>query len=252
MTPNSDSSPSRTPAELLRFLRAALVTPVARDHIQSPEQFRRRRIVASATLIIGSVVLGFGFTQQQGSPQFYLLTFALALVWTIGAFASGPLHLGWSHTRSGTRQARPLLQPFLLGVLAVAVFVAGALVVAQVPLLRDEVNEVLNFARFASLPVVAAITLINGLAEELFFRGALFAAIGRRYPVIISTILYALATVTTQNWMLVFAAAVLGTLVGLQRKVTGGVLGPMVTHLTWSMSMLFILPPLISALSPLN
>jgi len=50
----------------------------------------------------------------------------------------------------------------------------------------------------------------------------------------------------------VFAAAVLGTLVGLQRKVTGGVLGPMITHLTWSLSLLFILPPLLSALTPLG
>ncbi len=252
VSPEARSTPSRSPAELLRFLRAALVTPVERNHTETDQRFRRRRIVAGSTLVVGSVVLGLGFTQEQGSTAFYILTLVLALVWSIGAFASGPLHLGWTHTRAGQRKTRPILQPFLLGLLAVAIFVAGAVVVAQIPVLRDEVNEVLNFARFASLPVVAAITMINGVAEELFFRGALFAAIGRRYPVVISTVLYALATVTTQNWMLVFAAAVLGTLVGLQRKVTGGVLGPMVTHLTWSMSMLFILPPLLTVLTPLN
>ena len=207
--------------------------------------------MSAVTLVIGSVVLGFGFTQPQGSNAFYVLTIVLALVWTIGAFASGPLHLGWSHTRSGTRTARPVLQPFLLGVLAVAIFLAGAVVVAQIPILRDEVNDVLNFARFASLPVVAGITLINGIAEELFFRGAIFAAIGRRYAVTISTVLYCLATVATLNVMLVFSAIVLGVVVGLQRRVTGGVLGPMITHMTWGMSMLFILPPLINALSPL-
>jgi membrane protease YdiL (CAAX protease family) len=48
--------------------------------------------------------------------------------------------------------------------------------------------------------------------------------------------------------MLVFAATVLGILVGLQRRVTGGVLAPIVTHLTWSLSLLFILPPLLTVL----
>ena len=52
----------------------------------------------------------------------------------------------------------------------------------------------------------------------------------------------------TGNVMLVFAAAVLGVLVGLQRRVSGGVLAPMLTHVTWSLGMLFILPPLMAAL----
>ena len=46
--------------------------------------------------------------------------------------------------------------------------------------------------------------------------------------------------------MLVFAAVVLGLLVGLQRRVTGGVLGPMLVHVTWSLSMLFLLPVLVT------
>ena len=80
--------------------------------------------------------------------------------------------------------------------LAVAVFAAGAVVVAQLPPLRDQVVDVLDHARFASLPVVALITLVNGLAEELFFRGALFAALRQR-QVLWSTVLYTLATVAT-------------------------------------------------------
>jgi membrane protease YdiL (CAAX protease family) len=77
----------------------------------------------------------------------------------------------------------------------------------------------------------------------------LYAAIGRRHPVAISTAIYALTTVATGNVMLVFAATVLGVLVGLQRRVSGGVLAPMLTHVTWSMGMLFILPPLMEALA---
>lgn len=247
---DADTQP-RTPREILRFLQAALVDPVQRDHHQSDRQFVRRRLVAGVTLVIGSFVLGFGLTRDPGSSAFYASTVLLAVVWTVGAFVSGPLHLGWANTRRGDRQARPIIQSLALGALAVGLFCAGAVVVAQFAFLRDPVNDVLDYARSASLPVVAAITLINGVAEELFFRGALFAAIGRRYPVQISTVLYALATVATLNLMLVFAAAVLGALVGMQRRVTGGVLGPIVTHLTWSLSLLFILPPLLAALTPM-
>jgi hypothetical protein len=47
--------------------------------------------------------------------------------------------------------------------------------------------------------------------------------------------------------MLVFAAAVLGVLVGMQRRVSGGVLAPMLTHVTWSTGMLLVLPPIMGA-----
>ena len=86
------------------------------------------------------------------------------------------------------------------------------------------------------------ITIVNGIAEELFFRGALFAGIGVRHPVTISTILYTLATMGGGNPVLVFAAALLGTVVGLERRASGGVLGPILTHVTWSTAMLFLLP----------
>jgi membrane protease YdiL (CAAX protease family) len=111
------------------------------------------------------------------------------------------------------------------------------------------VDDVLDHARYGSLPVIALVTVVNGLTEELFFRGALYAAFGTWHPVLVSTAVYALVTVATGNVMLVFAAAVLGVLVGLQRRVSGGVLAPMLTHVTWSMGMLFILPPLMSALA---
>jgi membrane protease YdiL (CAAX protease family) len=88
---------------------------------------------------------------------------------------------------------------------------------------------------------------VNGIAEELFFRGALFAAIGVRHPVIISTVIYTLATIPGGNPVLVFAAAVLGAICGLQRRAGGGILAPALTHITWSMTLLFVLPPLFAA-----
>jgi membrane protease YdiL (CAAX protease family) len=44
--------------------------------------------------------------------------------------------------------------------------------------------------------------------------------------------------------MLGFAAVVLGAVVGLQRRASGGILAPILTHVTWSLSMLFALPVL--------
>ena len=59
-------------------------------------------------------------------------------------------------------------------------------------------------------------------------------------------VIYCLATVAGGNPVLVFAAAVLGTVVGWQRPAGGGVLAPILTHLTWSSAMLFALPPLFA------
>jgi len=233
--------------ELTRFVNASFVAVVPRDHRDSERAFVRRRVVVVVTLLLGAGLLGLSLSLEPGDVRFYWCTFALAGVWTVGALASGRLHLGWARTRS-EGLVRPVVQPLCVGLLAVAVFAAGAVLVSQVPPLRDAVDDVLDHARFASLPVVVAITLVNGIAEELFFRGALYAA-AARHPVTTTTVVYTLVTVTTGNVMLVFAAAVLGVLVGLERRVTGGVLGPMITHVTWSLSMLLVLPGLIESLS---
>ena len=78
----------------------------------------------------------------------------------------------------------------------------------------------------------------------MFFRGALYAALGADRPVLASTAVYTLATTTTRNPALVLAAAVMGTLFGLQRRATGGLQAPVLTHLTWSALMVRYLPPL--------
>lgn len=232
-------------AELRRFVTASLVTPVERDHQQSDAAFRRRRIVAAITLVVGAGALALALSIRPGDPAFYLATAGVAAVWTLGAFASGPLHLGQAHTRKGA-SSRAIEQSLALGALLLAVFCLGALLVAQVPLLRAPVDRLLDHARYGSLPLVIVITAINGIGEELYFRGALYAAIGRRRAVAISTLIYATATAPTGIPLLVLAAACLGFITGLQRRVTGGILGPIITHLVWSLGMLLLLPILLS------
>ena len=141
------------------------------------------------------------------------------------------------------------MQSLALGLLLLALFLAGALVVARVPVLAGPVDDLLDHARFASLPLVLLITVVNGIAEEIFFRGALYAAIPQRWTVLATTAVYALATVGSGVPLLVFAAVVIGLVCGLQRRVTGGILGPAITHVTWSAGMLLLLPPLLQIVS---
>jgi membrane protease YdiL (CAAX protease family) len=229
---------------LERVIAPALIEKVPRDHDQSDREFRRRRVVVAVVLVIGAVLLGVSLSARPGDAAFYPLTLGVAAVWVVGGFLSGPLHLGYIPFRGSLR--RPFVTPFLFGLFAGAVFVIGALIVREIPVLRDYVNSVLAHAREGSLPLVTVITLVNGLAEEVFFRGGLFAAIGRRHAVVISTVIYAVATVATGNPMLVFAALALGFVLGLQRRASGGILAPIITHVTWSTVMLFVLPPLFA------
>ena len=79
----------------------------------------------------------------------------------------------------------------------------------------------LDHADQGSLPLLVLITAVNGVAEELFFRGR-----GVRrdpgHPVRGPTVAYVAATLATGNVMLAFAAVVLGVVVGLERRASGG------------------------------
>jgi CAAX protease family protein len=229
----------------IEIVRSVLIDKVERDHRQSDAGFLRRRIVVAITLALGATLLGLSFSVRQGNPAFYPLTLGLAAAWTLGSLLSGPLHLG--HIFVAGRLRRPTITPIAVGALLAAVFVLGALIVRTIPSLVGLTEDVLGYARLGNLSIILVITLVNGVAEELFFRGALFAAIGVRHAVLISTVLYVLATVAGGNPVLVFAAAVLGTVVALERRASGGILAPILTHITWSLSMLFVLPPLFAA-----
>ena len=226
------------------IVRPVLIDKVERDHWQSDTVFVRRRIVVGITLAVGATLLGLSFSVRQGDPAFYPLTFGLAATWTLGSLLSGPLHLG--HILRGGTLRRPIITPIASGLLLAAVFVAGAFFIRTIPALASLTEDVLGYARLGNLWIILAITLVNGIAEELFFRGALFAAIGIWHPVLISTVIYALATIAGGNAVLVFAAALLGTVVALERRASGGILAPILTHITWSLTMLLVLPPIFA------
>jgi membrane protease YdiL (CAAX protease family) len=221
-------------------VRRTLWEKVPRDHRESEPDLRRRQWVTGVFVVVGAGVLAASLRIAPGNDGFYPATFGLAAVWTVGAFASGPLHLG--HTLHGEVPGpRPVLIPLVYGVLLAALFVVGALVVRQVPWLDGQVRHVLDHADEGSLTLLALVTSVNGIAEELFFRGALYAATPR-HPVVVTTAAYAVATLATGNLMLAFAALLLGALVGLERRATGGLQAPIITHVVWSLAMLLALP----------
>ena len=221
------------------WLRNALWDKVPRDHRDTPQALRRRQWVTGVVVVIGGVVLGLSLRLEPGSLAFYGGSLALSVVWAAGAFASGPLHLGRIARRDV--HVRPVVAPIVIGFALAGVFVVGGLIVKQIPFLANQVGDVVAFADEGAIPVLVLITAITGAAEELFFRGAAYAATPH-HPVLVTTVLYTLATYATGNVMLTFAAALLGVVVGLQRRASGGILAPVLTHLTWSLSMLFALP----------
>jgi membrane protease YdiL (CAAX protease family) len=212
-------------------------------HHEPPALIRRRRIVVAVVLVIGAVLLGYSLTRPPGDAAFYWLTLALAGVWAAGSLASGPLHLGCIRFRG--RNQRPWITGTAVGLLLGGVFIIGGWIAREIPPVRDYITQVLEFADYGPLLLVTFITVVNGVAEEMFFRGALYTALGRFRPVLVSTVLYVIATgVATGNPMLGFAAIILGTVCAYERRVTGGVLAPMLTHFFWGLVMVLALPPM--------
>jgi membrane protease YdiL (CAAX protease family) len=226
-------------------LPAWLIEPVPRDHREDDAAFRRRRRVVAGVAVGGAGLLGVSLSTKPGSPPFYGLTLAVAGTWLAGGLVSGPLHLGWMLT-PGHQLRRPAVTPVVVGVGAFGVFYGAALVARRIPVLDRSITRVLRYAHQGSTPLVVATTLANGVAEEVFFRGALYAAIGVDHPVLTSTAVYGLATTATRNPALVLASLAMGAVLGMQRRITGGIQAPVITHVTWSALMLRFLPPLFA------
>lgn len=221
------------------WLRQFLSETVPSESEVESSSLQRRRAVSLVVIVLGTVALGGSLRVEPGNPWFYPAALAMSLIWTVGALASGPLHLGRIARQDQLR--RPIASPIVIGLALAAVFVAGALVVRHIPILNGQVSSVLDFANRGSLVLVVLVTVTGGVAEELFFRGALYAAVPR-HRVLVTTLAYGLATLATGNVMLTFAAVILGVVVGLERRSSGGILAPALTHVTWSLSMLFVLP----------
>lgn len=228
-----------------RVVPMPITERVPRNHRESDAAFARRRRVTAGVAVAGAGLLGASLSTRPNSTQFYAMTAGVAATWLAGGVASGPLHRGWIRYQDDHLR-RPVLTPLVTGVGTFGVFYCGALVCKHIPVLDRAITKILRYATQGNDGLIYATTLANGAAEEVFFRGALYAAVGEKHPVTVSTAVYMLATVATRNPALVLASGVMGVLFGLQRRASGGIQAPLLTHLTWSTLMLRYLPPLFA------
>ncbi len=189
--------------------------------------------------LAAAALLRFSFAARPGSTRFYLLTTSLAGTWTIGALGAGPIP--WRGTGPASAVRSAVVVPLACGAATFAVFYGAARAARHQPTLRRAIVSVLTYADVGTTPVVVLIASGSAVAEELYFRGALWSG---SQPVRTTTLVYAASTAATGNPALVLAGLVTSLVFGWQRAATGGVLAPAVTHVTWSLLMLRYLPRL--------
>jgi hypothetical protein len=190
-----------------------------------------------------AALLRSSFAAKAGSARFYLLTTTTAGTWTAGALGAGPIPWRGDRWRTGSGNvARALIVvPVVTGAATFAVFYGAARIARRQRTLHRAITSVLGYAEAGPAPLIVLITCGSAVAEEVFFRGALWS--GSR-PLRTATLAYAASTAATGNPALVLAGLITSVIFGWQRAATGGVLAPAVTHVTWSMLMLNYLPPL--------
>jgi len=214
------------------------------EPVTSSTGHRRRRWVVAGTLVVGAASVAVTLRLEPGDGRFLLGAGWMAAVWAVGGVLAGPVHVS---EPAGARRA--LVTGVLAGTTAVALCTAGGLVVARIDVLREPAEQLLDHAGDDTLLVVV-LTLVNGVAEEIFFRGALHDALLGLLPahlsVPVATGIYALTVVGSGVVLLVLAAVLLGAAAAVLRQRTGGVLAPIVLHVIWSAGMLALLPPVLT------
>ena len=179
------------------------------------------------------------------------LTLGAAGAWTVGGLLSGPAAPGLDRGPRPARCAGRFVTPVATGVGAFGVLLRLRAGGPQdpVPGRRDQPGA--GVRRGGQRAAGAA----DDATPTAWARRCSSAA--RSTPpcraeraVAASTGVYALATAATRNPSLVLAAAVMGTLFGLQRRASGGLQAPLITHLTWSTLMVRYLPPLFRHAPP--
>lgn len=192
---------------------------------------RRRQAWVLGGLLIGVPAQGIAL---HSTTLFALLSTLAAAWWLVAGVLSGPVPLG-------RRDPRALLEGLGLGVGLVALFLAGALIVRHIPVLEFLVTAVLEQGDRAGLAVTLCLLVLGGVAEEVFFRGAVRAVLPGS-PILWGTLVYTAVMAVSFNVMLVIAALLLGLLTTWLRERYQGILVPALAHVLWTASMYLLLP----------
>ena len=192
---------------------------------------RRSGLVLLATLVASAILTGRIYDSRDPAT----LSYVLSAVLVAGSVLSGGMPK--AHRRKGKH---PVVGPFLTGVGLFAFFALAGLVVRLMPAFDHGVEEVLRIADRGSTLAVFLAALTAGVAEEVYYRGALFERLP--LPIATATLAHMISTLPAGNVALTGAAFLLGGVCGLSRRASGGWWAPAVVHVSWSLLCIAWLP----------
>jgi len=201
---------------------------------------RRVWIIIVLAIAAGTTVTALTLRVPRGSTAFYLAGFAQAAVWTGAAIACRPIV--W--TGRWSRQ-REVVTGLVVAAVTFLAFVVAAPIGRHIGFLAGPIDSILRKADAGPVALVLVLALVNGVAEELFFRGVIVDVtlrFGDVAAVVISTAIYSAVTAVGGNTALTLAAVIMGTVFAIERVVSRGLLVPIITHLAWSTLMILALP----------
>lgn len=159
---------------------------------------------------------------------------------------------GWSGGDSLLTRFRGGRTPWIRGILAglamsIATWALYPWASALMPGLAVEVERLYSQLQdppgpVLALPVIALVVL----AEELVWRGVVFEALEHHLPVgsaiVIAASAYAVPQLASGSWVLVALALGCGLVWTVQRRISGGLVVPTLTHLTWDVLIFVAFP----------
>ena len=160
-----------------------------RDHRESDEAFHHRRRWWPRSSVAGAGLLGLSLSPEPDSKAFYGLTLAVAATWLLGGLAvraAAPGHSAGATGRPAALRRRSSPRSSL-GVGAFGAFYGCRPGGPADPVLDRGAHDRAGFAEHGRPATCSLTTLVNGAAEEVFFRGALYAAFGERHQLLRST-----------------------------------------------------------------
>ena len=192
---------------------------------------RRNLLVLLATLVVVAILTDKAFDAGREATRY---TYYIAGALFAGVLLSGEFP---KESRGGKR---PVVKPAITGALLFVTFAILGWLTGWIDSLDDGAAEIIRRARAGPGWEVALGTLIAAVAEEVFYRGALFE--GVRLPVVKTTLAHMATTLLVGNPALTLSAGLLGFVLGLQRRASGGWWSPAVTHVVWGLMIVAWLP----------
>jgi uncharacterized protein len=214
---------------------ANLQPPDTLDVMTAPS--RRDQMVVVIAIVIGASLIAATLRVPRNGTAFYACGFAAAAVWIGAAWLCRPIH--WIDSGEASRD---LAIGVAVGGAMFGVFVLGAEIGRHISLLAGPIDSVLRKADGGSTAFVITLALVSGVAEELFFRGALLAVLPARHAAVVAVVVYVAVTAAAGNTALTIAAIVMGAVFAVERAVTGALAASITTHVVWSTLMILALP----------